>query len=203
MSVMTRKRPVGAIGSMRDRAMARARHVGPAAMNQMGQLPLAKQAVPLAKDTSEAVRRTAEDATAWARPKLDDAAAWARPRVDDMRSWTAPRLERSAVAVQDSIAPAISGAMVSAARRIDVRPARRRRRWAGPLAAAMMLAAAISAAAAVILRKRPVTFDYDVDEPEEGEVSATPGATAAGPNLANGDGSKEEAEADGRVKRKS
>jgi hypothetical protein len=197
VSVMTRKRPVGAAGSMRDRAAARARRVAPAAMDQ---IPLAKQAVPFAKDTTEAMRHSADQAAAWAKPHIDDAATWAKPHIDDVRSWAAPRLERSAVAVQDTIAPAISDAMVSAARKIDVRPDRKRRRVAGAIAGAMMLAAAVSAAAAVIMRRRPATFAYVTEEPDEGEVSATPGATAA-PHLADGDGSTSDAEANGRVRR--
>ena len=102
---------------------------------------------PLAKNAGEAVRRSAEDAAAWARPRAEEVAAWARPRVDDARAWAAPRLERSGIAVQESIAPAISDAMITAARKLDVKPARRRRRWAGVLATVTLVAAAASAAA--------------------------------------------------------
>jgi hypothetical protein len=117
-----------------------------------------------AEDAGTTLRRSAEDAAAWARPQLDDAAAWAKPRLDDARAWAAPRLERGGTAVQETIAPAISEAMVTAARKLDVQPARKNRRWGSVLAITMMLAAAASAAAAVALRRRPAE-DFYAAEP--------------------------------------
>jgi hypothetical protein len=86
--------------------------------------------------------------------------------VEDARAWAAPKLERSGAVVQETIAPAIADAMVSAARAIDVKPARRRRGWARPAAIAMMLAAAASAAAAVIMRRRPPPPVFPPTDPD-------------------------------------
>jgi hypothetical protein len=134
-----------------------------------------------AEDVSTAVRRSAEDAAAWARPMVDEAAAWAKPRVDDARSWAAPKLERSGIAVQETIAPAIADAMVSAAHAIEVKSTRRR--WARPAAITMVLAAIASAAAAIAMRRRPVTPVFppvDPDSPVDpafGEASSIPPET--------------------------
>ena len=110
MSSTTRKRPANGIAAAKN-AIPRA--------------------VPAARNAGTAVRQGAEDAAAWARPRVDEVAAWAKPRIDDARSWAAPRLERSGHAVQESIAPAISNAMVSTARRLEVRQARKPRGWDG------------------------------------------------------------------------
>jgi hypothetical protein len=149
-------------------------------------IPRAKQqAVPMAKSAGDAVRHSAEDVAAWARPHVDEVAAWAKPRVDDARSWAAPRLESSGRAVTETIAPAISEAMISAAHKLDVSPAHRRRRVARVAAIAAMLAAAASAAAAVVLRRRPAEFGYAQDAAEPGQ--AQPEATVTrSPAEANG-----------------
>ena len=113
--------------------------------------------------------------------------------MDDARAWAAPRLERSGVAVQESIAPAISDAMITAARKLDVKPARQRRRWAGVLTTVTLLAAAASAAAAVLLRRKPAEFAYTQDGgPDEMRAEADP---AAGPGLAEANGSQPDTEA--------
>jgi hypothetical protein len=125
----------------------------------------AQRAVPAAKEVSSTVRRGAEDAAAWARPRVDEAAAWARPRVDDARAWAAPKLERSGVAVQETIAPAIADAMVTAARAIDVKKPRRRG-WARPAAITMMVAALASAVAAIIMRRRPPQPAFPPADPD-------------------------------------
>jgi hypothetical protein len=150
-----------------------------------------QQAVPMAKSAGSTVRHGAEDVAAWARPHVDEAAAWARPHVDEARSWAAPRLERSGRAVTESIAPAISEAMISAAHKLEVRPARRRRRVARAAAIAAMLAAAASAAAAVVLRRRPAEFGYAQDDTTDPE-HAQPEATVT-QSLAEANGSQPEA----------
>jgi hypothetical protein len=190
---MTRKHPAGNGAGVRDRAAAAVQQAVPAAKNA---IPRAKQAVPLAKNAGTVIRHGAEDAAAWARPRADEVAAWARPRVDDARSWAAPRLERSGLAVQDTIAPAISEAMISAARKIEVKPEPRRRRWASMIAAVTLLAAAASAAAAVLLRRKPVEFGYEQDGPDEMRAPADP---PAGPGQAEANGSQPDAETSSRT----
>jgi hypothetical protein len=160
VALLTRNRPAGSVAAARDRAVANA-----------------QRAVPAARDVGSAVRRSAEDAAAWARPRVDDAAAWAKPMVEEARSWAAPKLERSGIAIQETIAPAIAEAMVSAAHAIEVKPAARRR-WAKPAAITMIVAAIASAAAAIAMRRRPpepafppVDPDSPVD-PSFGEASS-------------------------------
>jgi hypothetical protein len=193
VSLLTRKHPVDNMVDARDRAVQSVQRAVPVAKNA---IPRAKEAVPIAKNAGNAVLRSAEDAAAWARPRVDDAAAWARPRVedaaawarprvDDARAWAAPRLERSGLAVQETIAPAISEAMVSAARKIDVKPARKRGRWAKALAITMLVAAAASAAAAVAMRRRPAAVGYGPTDLDSDEMTAPPAGPADQP-LADG-----------------
>jgi hypothetical protein len=177
--------------AVRDRAVQTAQRAVPAAKNASTTL---RQS---AENASTTLRQSAEDAAAWAKPKVDDVAAWAKPQVDGARAWAAPRLERSGVAVQETIAPAISEAMVAAARKLDVKPAHKRRRWVTALAITALVAAAASAAAAVALRRRPAEFGYAQDD---GPDSMTTSADQpAGPRLAEANGSQPdaaEAEAD-------
>jgi hypothetical protein len=79
------------------------------------------------------------------------AAMWAAPRVNGARAWTAPRIERSGLAIKDTIAPKISEVFVVTARRVDVAPPRRR--WPRVMAGTALLVAA-GAAVAVVLRRR-------------------------------------------------
>jgi hypothetical protein len=188
VSLMTKKHPVDNVVDVRDRAVQSVQRAVPVAKNA---IPKAKQAVPLAKNAGNAVLRSAEDAAAWAKPHVDDAAAWAKPHVDDARSWAAPRLERSGIAVQESIAPVISEAMVSAARRLDVPPARKRRRWVTVLAATMLIAAAASAAAAVAMRRRPPAFDPSGIDSDDMTVPPSQ-------HLADADGTPLDVEVNGR-----
>ncbi len=191
MSLMTRKNPAGNGAGVRDRAVAAAQQAVPAAKNA---IPKAKQqAGPLARNASTAIRQQRRGRRRLGPAPGRGRAAWARPHVDDARAWAAPRLERSGVAVQESIAPAISDAMITAARKLDVKPARRRRRWAGVLTTVTLLAAAASAAAAVLLRRKPAEFAYTQDGgPDEMRAEADP---AAGPGLAEANGSQPDTEA--------
>jgi hypothetical protein len=192
VSLLTRKHPVDNMVDARDRAVQTVQRAVPVVQNA---IPKAKQAVPLAKNAGNAVLRSAEDAAAWAKPHVDDAAAWAKPHVDDARSWAAPRLERSGIAVQESIAPAISEAMVSAARRLEVPPARKRRRWVSALAVTMMIAAVASAAAAVAMRRRPPAFDPSGIDSDD---MTAPSGMPAGQQLSDADDSPLDVEVNGR-----
>jgi hypothetical protein len=197
VSLITRNRPAVTGSGVRERAQRTAQQAIPAAKNaipaarqQAG--PLAKSATETVRSAGETIRQTAEDAAAWAKPHADDVAAWAKPHVEDARAWAAPRLERSGHAVQETIAPAISEAMITAARKLDVQPARRRRRWVRALAGTLILAGALSAAAAVAMRRRPVEPGFGLESgPDEMRAPADP---ATGPSLAEANGSDPEAE---------
>ena len=71
----------------------------------------------------------------------------------EARAWTAPRVEADGVAVQERLAPAVSAAMVTAARRIEP-PKARRRRWPLIVAGVVVLGAGCAAAAQVLTSRR-------------------------------------------------
>lgn len=140
MSVSTRNRQyVSSSGGMRGRFVQAGRPVGSLAGKTV---PLAQQAMPLARNAGTSVRQGAGTAIARATPMVDAA-----------RSWAAPQLEHSAQAINDTIAPMISGALISAAHRIDV-PKRKSRKRGGMVAGVIALTAAASAATVAVLRLR-------------------------------------------------
>jgi hypothetical protein len=164
--------------------MAAARQAWPAAMNatttaaqQAG--PLARQAVPLAKSAGMSVRESA-----------DEAIAWATPYADAARTWAAPRLEESAVAISENIAPAISGALMSAARHVDPSHGRSRRRRgrASLLAAGLLLIAAGAAAAMAMLRNgHSDDLGHTAGDPASGQEKSGPGKSGNGSARVMGD----------------
>lgn len=91
------------------------------------------------------------------------------------RAWTAPRVEAGGVAVQERLAPAVSAAMVTAARRIEP-PKAKRRRWPLIVAGIVVLGAGC-AAAAQVLRSRQNTASMAASDPEAPSPMppATPG----------------------------
>ena len=112
---------------------------------------LARAAVPMAKTAGSAVRDGARNV-----------ATRTAPRIQGARAWTAPRIERSGLAIRDTIAPKICETLMATARRVDVTPPRPdvaapRRRWPKVVAGTAILAATAAAAAAagaVVLRRR-------------------------------------------------
>jgi hypothetical protein len=136
MSILNRKRAAEAGADTRHR------------MQQQARLAvLARTAVPMVKTAGMVTRDSARGA-----------AAWAAPRVNGARAWTAPRIERSGLAIKDTIAPKISETLTATARRVDVTAPRLdvtapRRRWPRVVAGTAMLAA-VGAAAAIVLRRR-------------------------------------------------
>ncbi len=94
----------------------------------------------------------------------------------EARAWAAPRVEAGGVAVQERIAPAVSAAMVTAARRLEPPKAKRRRRW--PLIAAGIVVLGAGAAAAVqVLRSKRDTMA--TAEPDPMTSAPMPPATPA------------------------
>lgn len=167
MSVSLRKQHVTASNGVRDRVIQAGRPVGSLASKTV---PLAQQAMPMARSAGTTVRQGAGTAIAKATPAVDAA-----------RSWAAPQLEQSAHAITDTIAPMISDALISAAHKIDV-PKPKKRRRGGLVAGAVALTAAAGAAtfAAVRIWRQgsgldsgvaATTADADAgprDEPEPG-----------------------------------
>ncbi|HEY8045755.1 MAG TPA: hypothetical protein VIF35_15910 [Streptosporangiaceae bacterium] len=71
----------------------------------------------------------------------------------EARAWAAPRVEATGVAVQERLAPAVSSAMVNAARIMEP-PKAKRRRWPLIVAGVVVLGAGCAAAAQVLRSKR-------------------------------------------------
>jgi hypothetical protein len=134
MSILSRKRTAEADAGTRHRMEQPARPVA-----------LARAAVPMVKTAGMTARDSARGA-----------AAWAAPRVNGARAWTAPRIERSGLAIKDTIAPKIYETLTATARRVDVTTPRLdvsapRRRWPQVVAVSAMLAAV---GVAIVLRRR-------------------------------------------------
>jgi hypothetical protein len=91
----------------------------------------------------------------------------------EARAWTAPRVEAGGVAVQERIAPAVSAALVTAARRIGP-PRARRRRWPLIVAGVVVLGAGCAAAAQVVRSKRNAAAMSASDPVAPPMPSATP-----------------------------
>ncbi len=140
VSLLTRKQPEAS--GLGGQAVLIAKQAVPAAKNA-GTLA-AQQAVPLARTTGASVKQGASGA-----------AAWATPYVGAARHRAAPWLEQSAVTLSENIAPMISEALISAARKIDyVEPKPRHRLSKTSVLAGSVLLTAAGAAAAISLRHR-------------------------------------------------
>ena len=78
------------------------------------------------------------------------------------RTWVAPRVESAGVAVQERIAPAVSSAMITTARRVRPVQVRSRRRW--PVIVAGVVTVSAAAVAAILLRgQRANRFSAEPD----------------------------------------
>jgi hypothetical protein len=71
----------------------------------------------------------------------------------EARAWTAPRVEAGGIVVQERLAPAVSAALVTAARRIEP-PKATRRRWPFIVAGVVVVGAGCAAAAQVLRSRR-------------------------------------------------
>ena len=134
-----------------------------------------------------------------ARQGADVVVAWANPRVRGARVWAAPRVEQAGFTVRDQIGPAVSGALIDAARRLDDQvspavsaalieaahrlddspPPPRRSRWPWVLAGIGLLAAAGSAAAAIMMRRQSEPEAFGAEEEMTADSAAPSPATDA------------------------
>jgi hypothetical protein len=106
-----------------------------------------------AKAGAVRAQELARQATTQVAPLAKSAQESAGRGLLEARAWTAPRVEAGGVAVQERIAPAVSAAMVTAARRIEP-PRARRRRWPLIVAGVVVLGAGCAAAAQVLRSRR-------------------------------------------------
>jgi hypothetical protein len=133
VSVLTRNHSVKNQNGLRDQAVSAYRQLGPLAQQA------AQQAAPYARNAGASVQQG-----------TDSAVAWATPKVDAARSWAAPQLEQSARAISDSIAPMISGALLTAAQKIDAPKRQSHGSRKGMVAGTVLLTAAAGAGAAAV-----------------------------------------------------
>jgi hypothetical protein len=122
--------------------------------------PAAERAKPLARSTGQAARR----------------------QILRTRAWAAPQVEHSGQVLQDTVAPKVSAALSSAAKRID--PAQPRyRRWKKPAGFATLTAAGGALAAFLRRRKKPpVTMSAGDTQQANGQAQTGLGADTAGPS---------------------
>jgi hypothetical protein len=138
-----------------------------------------------------------------ARPyRVRGAAKRATPRLRRVRAWVAPRVERGGLAVQDTIAPKISGLLSTAARKLDPAPPQRRRQWPRVLAGTVMVAAAAGVTVTVVRRRRRANELADdlayagPDRAGSADRRAEPGYRSADADLA---ASPEQAKVNGQL----
>jgi hypothetical protein len=144
----------------------------------------ATQVTPLAKNASTTAAQSMQDARTWAAPRVgqgvQNAREWAAPRVEKgvhhARGWAAPRIEHLGRALQETVAPKVSGALEQTARRIEPSgPAGKRRMWPRLLTGLAVVAAAGGAIGAM-LRRRSAKLTEDVIAEDEAVLQAVPEA---------------------------
>jgi hypothetical protein len=143
VSVLTRKPDVSERSWLGGHAATAARQV----------TPITAKAVPLAQQAAQQAVPLARSAGSSALQGADSAVAWVTPMVDAARSWTAPQLEQAARAINESIAPMISDALIAAAHKIDV-PKHKSRRRARLVVMTLLVTAAGGTAAVMAMRSR-------------------------------------------------
>ncbi len=120
----------------------------------------------------------ARQATTQVAPLAKSAQETAARSLLEARAWAAPRVEATGVAVQERLAPRVSAAMVTAARRLDPPKAQRRRRWPFIAAGIVVLGAGCAAAAQILRSKQNV---MDTAAPGPGTPPPMPPSTPADP----------------------
>jgi hypothetical protein len=161
VSVLTRKHPVSDASGLSGHAMYAYRQVGPLAQQA------AQQAMPLARNAGDSIRHS-----------TDGAVAWATPKVDAARHWAAPQLEQYAHVISEDLAPMVSGALISAARKIDVKPKKSKGRRQVVITGAALLTAA-GAAAVLVMRRWQGADSYTASGEASGLGPAGDGQPAA------------------------
>jgi hypothetical protein len=124
----------------------------------------AKAGVMEAKAQAIRVQARALQAKEQFTPLARSAQLTASQGVQQARSWAAPRVEQAGVAVQERIAPAVSAAMITTARRMQPVEVKNRRRW--PVLLAGIVTVSAGAVAAILLRGQRANRLSDESAPE-------------------------------------
>ena len=141
----------------------------------------AEQATALAAAAQERARAAAakvKPATDQVKPLARSTKAAAGRGLRKGRAWAAPQLEHAGQVLQDSVAPKVSEALASAARKIEPEKPKSGRRKVLSIAS-VVLAAAASAVAAIARNRKTTPADEDstAEAPETGHNGQ---ATASG-----------------------
>jgi hypothetical protein len=154
----------------------------------------AKAAAAQAKAQAALLQGRALQAKEQFTPLAKSAQLTASQGVQQARSWAAPRVEQAGIAVQDSIAPKVSSAMIATARRMQPVSARRRRRWPAILAGIVTVTA--GAVAAILLRGQRANRS----SAEPASEAAPPVPPASGPAASNERSETAQADVNGQVR---
>jgi hypothetical protein len=103
------------------------------------------------RDMARQAAARLKPAAARAKPLARNTGVAARRQLLRTRAWAAPQVERSGQVLQDKVAPKVSAALSSAAKKLDPSEARKRR-WRKPAGLATLTAA--GGAAAAFLRSK-------------------------------------------------
>jgi hypothetical protein len=119
---------------------------------------------------------------------------WTAPRINEARARTAPRIERSGLAIRDTIAPQVYETLMAAARLVDVTApspevTAPRRHWPRVVAGTAILVAAGAAVAVVLQRRKNDRASEAPGEPAEGGTGSQ--AAQDGQLGADGSGAEE------------
>jgi hypothetical protein len=123
------------------------------------------KAAAMARATS--ARRQARRATKQVTPLAQSGGQSAKRGVYRARVWAAPRVERTGHALEERVAPKISGMLAATARRMQPPQPKHRRRWPKVMAGIGMLAAGGAATVAAWRSRRGSAFIAKPDGPSE------------------------------------
>jgi hypothetical protein len=129
-------------------------------------------------------RQQARRASKQVTPLAKSGRETAKQGVYRARVWAAPRVERTGQALEERVAPKVSGMLAATARRIEPARPKHRRRWPKILAGTGMLAAGGAVALAAWRSRRGSAFSTKPDGPEQpdsapnGQASGHPAADA-------------------------
>lgn len=153
----------------------------------------AQEQARLMREQATKAQKQAREAAAQVAPLAASARITATARLHTVRAWTAPRLEATGTALQERIAPSVSAMLIRAARRIEPKERKQRRRWPF-LAAGLIVAGAVTAGAAVLRGKlNPGPQTQANDPAQKTEPSQRP------PQEEDESGTTTAADANGRV----
>jgi hypothetical protein len=178
VSVMTRSQ----MSSAKARS-AEMRHQARARGAQMREQAKARGAQMREQAAKSSPGSTARRTAARMAPVLIGSGIATRRGIRNARIWMAPRLERAGHQVEKDLGPRVAAMLITASRRIEPAPIRRRVRWPMFTAGAAVVAGG-GAAAAYMMTRRADSDGMHVAEPTTTTPSAVPNPPSAPPESA-------------------